>query len=281
VLYAEARLLQESLGRFDEGYLQSFTSFGMFTNRTDADIESEEYQVGFNTSPWQRLSLGASFNHSDARTDYTGTNSLFGNYPGFIQWRDIGENQAQARVVYRPTLWLRTSFSYRWRKTDFDSATIVIPHFTGGPIEAGDELMHGYSGNVVVIPLRRLYLSGAFSYSDSRITTAFTNRDALAPWKGNVYSVWSSATYALNPQTDLNASYLYSKSDYGQNNLNGLPAGIDYERHGLQVGLTRRFRHHLVASLRYGYFQYREPTSGGVNDYTAHAIFASATVPWP
>jgi hypothetical protein len=60
-----------------------------------------------------------------------------------------------------------------------------------------------------------------------------------------------------------------------------LPAGIDYERHAVQLALSRRFASHLVATLGYGFYQYREPTLGGAADYRAHAIFATATIPWP
>jgi hypothetical protein len=279
VLFAEARLRQESLARFDQGQVDGTP----FTRNTDADIESGDYRIGFSASPWQRISLEADFKHSAKRTDYANTNSL-PDYPGFILWRDIDVNQAEARLVLRATRWLRTSFNYRWAKTDFDSATpavaeVMIP---GGPIEAASQEAHEYSVNAVLTPFRRFYLSSTLSYSDSRVSTALDGANGLVPWQGHVWSVLSSATFAVNTNTDLRATCVYSKSDYGQNNqATGLPVGIDYERHGLQVGVTRRFAGNLVASLGYGFDQYREPTSGGVNDFTAHAVFGTVTIPWP
>jgi hypothetical protein len=281
VLFVETRLEQESLRRFDQGYIQAFSSFGPFTNHSDTDIESEEYRVGFSTSPWQRLSCSASFKHGDKHTNYGGTNTLIGDYPGFIQWRDLGNNQVETRLVYRAASWLVTSFNFRWQKTDFDSATVVVPGFTGGPIEAGDEEAHAYSANAVVRPFPRLYVSGTFSWSDSKITTAFDGTDGLAPWRGSVYTVLTSGNYALNSTTGLTASCLYSRSDYGQNNLATLPAGIDFNRIGLQAGITHRFANNVVAGFRYSFSQYRDSTLGGADDFTAHSIFATATIPWP
>jgi hypothetical protein len=281
VVFAETRLEQESLRRFDEGYIQAFSSFGPFTNHSDTDIQSEEYRVGFSTSPWQRFSLTASFKHSDKHTDEGGTNNLVGDYPGFIQWRDIGDDQLETRLVYRLATWLVTSFNFRWQKTDFDSATVVIPGFSGGPIEAGNEEVHSYSANVVVKPLSRMYLSGTFSWSNSRITTAFDGTDGLVPWRGNVYTVLSAANYALSARTGLTASCLYSRSDYGQNNSAALPAGIDFNRIAVQGGITHRFANNVETGFRYSFSKYHDSTLGGTDDFTAHSIFATATIPWP
>jgi hypothetical protein len=80
----------------------------------------------------------------------------------------------------------------------------------------------------------------------------------------------------------LNVSYLFSKSGYGQDNqATGLPAGIDYTRHELRAGITRRFKKYLATSLTYRFAQYLEPTAGGGNDFTAQMIFATATISWP
>ena len=111
--------------------------------------------------------------------------------------------------------------------------------------------------------------------------TAQNAADYLAPWQGNIYSVLTSATFSVNPNTTLNASYSYSISDYGQNNqATGLPAGIDYTRHELRAGITRHFSNNLALGLTYGFSQYLEPTAGGVNDFTAHMIFATVVMRW-
>jgi Planctomycete cytochrome C len=290
VVFAEARLRQESLGRFESGQIViDSPTPDLFNRNTDADIESEEYRVGFDTSPWQRLSLGASVRHSYKHTDYVNLTShtipeLQPGYPGFFLWRDIEDNQAQARLVWRAAPWLKTSFNYRYQETDFSSATpsIDIVSLPGGRIEAANQDAHVYSVNFVLTPFRRLYLSSTFSYTDSRIATALDGAGPLVPYEGNVFSVLSSATFALNAKTDLRFNYVYSKSDYRQNNhATGLPAGIDYERHSLRAGVTRRVTKNLVTSVTYGFSQYLEPTSGGVNDYTAHAVFATAAISWP
>lgn len=282
VVSVEARLQQESLGRFE----QRPDGIDPFTRDTDADIDVQEYRAGFNTSPWSRLSFGAGFKHRDRRTDYTHV-ELFRPagylYPGFLLWRDIEDAQVDARVVWRAASWLRTSFNYRWAQSDFDSATRPVYTLSpGGELSAANYTAHICSVNAVLTPLRWLYLSSTLSFSDSRTVTAQNGADYLAPWRGNVLSVLSSATVALSTNASLRASYSFAKSDFGQGNAaTGLPLGIDYERQAAQLIYSRRFEHHLVASLGYGFYQYHEPTSGGATDYRAHAVFASATVPWP
>ena len=281
VLFAEARLRQECLGRFEQRPDNSVA----FIRDTQANIEKEEYRVGFNTSPWSRVSLNASFRHSAEQTDYTRLQvfSAVGYaYPGFMLWRNIEDNQVEARLVWRVTSWLRTSLNYRFQQTDFNSATAGIPAVTtGGSINAAQQLAHVYSFNAGFTPFSRLYLSSTFSYSDSRTATAQNGADYLVPYAGNIYSMLTSATFALDPKTDFNLAYSFSRSDYGQGNkTTGLPAGIDFERHQLQAGINHRFTKNVVGSLAYNFAQYREPTSGGANDFTAHGVFATVTLAW-
>jgi hypothetical protein len=284
VLSAEARLRQETLNRFEEGYLQDFSSSfpsGLFTNRTATDLNSREYRVGFNTSPWQRLSLGGSFAHGVRHADYSGTNELNGNYPGFIQWRDVAENQVEARVVYRAAAWLRTSFNFKWQQSDFDSATAANFVSPGGPIEAATQEARIYSASAMLTPIRRLYLSCTFSYGDSRTTTAFDGSDGLVPWQGNVYSVLSSGTFVLSTNTAFHAVCNYSSSDYAQHNqAAGLPLGVTYQHLSLQAGVTHQFHNHLQTTLAYGFYHYHEPTMGSVTDFTAQGVLATVAVPW-
>ncbi len=280
VLFADARFQQESLNQFDLGQERG----AGFSREGDADIESAEYRAGFDASPWQPFSLGASAKHSLKTVDYGNIKNLTSlpDYPGFIEWRDIEDNQIEARLVYRAATWLTTSLNYRFEETDFDSATTPIFFLSpGGAIEAANQRARVFSVNAVLTPFRRFFLSSTFSYADSRTVTALDGSAGQVPYQGNVFSLLTSGTFALNQKTGLNASYGYSQSDYGQNNAaNGLPLGIDYERHELRVGITRRFARGLVMNVAYGFSQYREPTSGGVNDFTAHSVFATLTIPW-
>ena len=102
------------------------------------------------------------------------------------------------------------------------------------------------------------------------------------PYRGDTYSALTSGTFALNPTTDLSASYSFSRADYGQNNAaDGLPLGLEYQRHAVLAGVTKRWRKELTTNLQYGFFQYTEPSGGGLNNYTAHGIFATLTKKWP
>jgi hypothetical protein len=96
------------------------------------------------------------------------------------------------------------------------------------------------------------------------------------PYKGDTWSLLCHGRYALTKITDLNLAYSFSTSDFRQNNVaTGLPLGIEYDLHGVQVGLTSRCTRNLTTKLQYGYYRYTEPTSGGAMDYSAHSIFAS------
>ena len=87
--------------------------------------------------------------------------------------------------------------------------------------------------------------------------------------------------YVLDDRTDLNLAYDFSYADYSQHNeLEGLPLGIDYRRHGLRAGLARRFWKRFAANLEYVWSYYNEPSGGHFNDYTAHGVFATVHLRW-
>ena len=78
------------------------------------------------------------------------------------------------------------------------------------------------------------------------------------------------------------AGYSFSDADYGQNNFAvGLPVGLQYQMHGLQVGLARRFGKNVTAKFQYRFNYYDEPSSGDANNYHAHALFATLTFRFP
>ena len=190
----------------------------------------------------------------------------------------------EAKVVLHALSWLKTTLKYQLTATDYrttaDPSTRFFPRTPqpGGETLAGNYDASTYSLNTTVTPWRRLYLSGTFSYSDSRLTTGVVDGTSLVPYRGDIYSVVSSANFAVNEATDLHASYTFSRADYGQNNeAEGLPLGIAYDRHGLVAGVRRNFKKNMSTNLQYGFFRW-EPTSGNSSDYTAHAVFATVAL---
>jgi hypothetical protein len=111
-------------------------------------------------------------------------------------------------------------------------------------------------------------LATAFSYQPTTLTTASIGSPAVVPapvvpYRGDVYSVIANGTYILNQSTDVFAGYAFSKADYGQNNsAGGVPVGIQYQMHGVQAGIERRWGKNISTKLQYSFSYYGEPSSG-------------------
>ncbi len=289
VLFAEARLQQEAISQFEQ---ETPTASGevlpqAFLRDTDATHNGRDLRAGFNTSPWRWLALNADFCNRLSDTDYDHLRRVVlegEGYSAFIRHRKIEGNEAQAKLVLRPARWLSTAFTYRRLMDDYWASTDPVSGggTPGGTIFAGSYRADVYGVGATFVPFQRLHLSGNFSYSDSRTATAQNGDLAVVPYRGNVYTLVGSARYALNPATELQAAYSFSEANYGQNNVaDGLPLGLDFTRHGLMVGVTRRLSRVLTADLRYRFFKYSEPNTGGFVEFTAHGVFATLSMKWP
>jgi hypothetical protein len=269
-----------------------------FQRETAANNFRADVKTGFNTSPWRWMELTAQYEHSDSDTTYNNLQDLFNGildptngYPAFILDRDIRSDQFETKLVLHPARWLKTTLTYQLTATDYSSKTdpafdafLATPAFvsSGGFIADGRYNLQTYGLNAVLTPWRPLYFSGGFTYSDSRAVTADNGNASIVPYQGNIYTANVAATYALNEKTGLQISYNFSRADYAENNgIAGIPAGLDYTRHDLIIGLTRKITNNLSAALHYEFSQYSEPSSGNANNFTANGIFATFVYRWP
>jgi hypothetical protein len=287
VLYAEGRFQQESVGQFEEGTEGGGSAF---ERDTDGSSQLEKYRVGFSVSPWRQVSLNAHVQRRDRVSDYDHPTDLLaggaaGNgYPGFIRARRIETDELEVRLVARPATWFKTTLKYQLRATDYRTETDAamnpapVPPAVaspGGGIRAANHDAHRYSLNATFTPWSRLYLSSTLTYEETRTEAAANGNAALAPYRGEVAGVLSGGTWLLSKQVDLHAWYSFSRADYRQRNtVAGLPLGVRYELHGMRVGTTWRISENTSTRLEYGWFDFDDAGTGGVNDYTAHVIFA-------
>jgi hypothetical protein len=288
VLFAEGRFDQESIGQFEQDNPQPGVTpdtSTTFLRNTDYSNDRREIRGGFSTSPWKWVALSAHYKRSDSDSDYDNHKIALdpNGYSAFIRARKLDTDEIEAKLALHPFSWMRTTLTYQLVATDYSTTTDPVPGASApSALLAGNYDAHVYGINTTITAFRRLALSGAFTYSDSRILTLQTTEPSVVPYKGNVCAVRASATYALSEITDIRASYSFSRARYGEDNIvGGLPLGLDYTRHALTVGLTRRLTNLLSTKFGYGFYQYREPSTGGINNYTAHGVFATLMMKWP
>jgi hypothetical protein len=293
-LFAEGRLQQESIGHYEESIDQTGGGFQDFLRDTDASTDLRDWRIGFSTSPWTRATVTAHYRQFQRLASYehlldiiTGPGGVSPNdgYSAFIRSRDVTTDEIDARLTLRATRWLKTTLGYRYSQTDYWTETdpalggVASP---GGWIFAGDQTAHIYSAGLTLTPLRRLYWHTTLAWHDTSTLAKDNNNPAVEPYRGDVYSAISSASYALTERTDLHGSYSFTYTDYAQNNFSaGLPLGLEFRRHGVEVGISRRWLNAVSTRLQYGFYKYEEPSRGNFTDYTAHAVFATLTARWP
>ena len=284
-LFADARLKQETIGQSDSD-VQPGASFVEHTSFTSY---LTDYRAGFNTSPWQRVSLSAHYRRYEDDSHYhpEAAPQPVGGYPGLISKRNLLTDEIEAKLVFRPSTWLKTTLSYQIVTTDYKQDTRpafdTLPPTTyspGGHILAGSYDSHVYSLGLTLTPQRRLSISSTFSYQDTRTTTA--GAGLVPAYEGDVYSALVNGTYILNAVTDLSLNYSFSLADYAQpsvpaNPNSPPPLGMRYQQHAVQAGISRRIHKNLTTRLQYGYYYYDEPTLDGANNYKVHSLFATLT----
>jgi cytochrome c len=287
VLFGEARWDEQHIGQTEDLLGDELLLSGhAFYRDTDFSNVRRQYRAGFNTSPWRAISLNFEYRRSTSDSDYENHKIALEDqgYSAFINGRKIDTEAWQSKLALRPAKWLKLTLTHQWVATDYQTATAPVAggFAPGGAIFAGEYSAHVYGVSATLTPFQRFYAYGSFTYSDSRTATAHNGDPSLVPYEGNIYSLSASVNYALNLVTDLHAAYSYSRAAYGQNNfVAGLPLGLDYTRHSLMAGVTRRINRHLTSNLRYAFYQYSEPSSGALTDYTAHGVFATFIVKWP
>ncbi len=271
-LYAEGRLTEQQIDLNEHD--------ATFRRQTDTDIFRQDYRVGFNTSPWRRVNLAGRYRYAFYQNDYDHTVDTEPGYPAFITAQDFTTEEVMGKLTVRPLSMLSVALQYQLVATDIKTGTAAIPLLVPkGSRYSGNYDANIYSISATVTPISRLYLTGLFSFQDTRTVTLGNETPSVIEYKGNVYTAVGAAGFALDNKTDLTVEYSYSRSDnFTDNSADGLPLGLDFHRHGLIAGIRRKITKNIEARLRYGWYEYVESSSGGINNYIAHLGSASCTI---
>ncbi|HHY85710.1 MAG TPA: hypothetical protein GYA07_09295 [Verrucomicrobia bacterium] len=287
-LFADARFEQDRIGQFERADTETPDAFLRDTDYANNVVDA---RAGFSTSPWRWLGWNAHYRWRRSASDYDHSRdeSFFDGrgYSAFIREREITTDSVETRLVLRPVMWLKAALTYEFTDSAYEVVTDPVEDVflgtlsPGGRLTAGDYEAHVFGVNVTFAPTHRLLLNGAFTYSDSRTVTAANDQPAVVPYEGNVYTISGSGSYQLTPRLALRASYAYSQSSFGQDQVaDRFPLGLDHRHHRLMVGLTRQLTEAVSATVRYQFYKYDEPSSGRWNDFEAHGVFATLLFRW-
>ena len=128
-----------------------------------------------------------------------------------------------------------------------------------------------------ILLFRRVHLQ------PSRLTVTANNGDpSVVPYSGDIYTVITTASLRVESE-NRPAGHLqfFPRRLRAKQSPHGVPLGIDFTRHELFVGLTRQLTQNLSGALHYEFSQYSEPSSGNLNNFTAHGVFATLVYRWP
>src|ERR1043166_1281867 len=161
VLFAEARLQQQSLGRNDA----DLQSSGNFLENTTLTSQLSDLRLGFHTSPWRPVSLSAHYRRyeDDSHNQTNQPSQPPGGYPGFIRSRNLVTDEAEAKLAWQLCAWFKATLSYQFLTTAYRTDTgagvdpiTLITVSPGGSLLAGREDSHVFSINGTLSPTRRL-----------------------------------------------------------------------------------------------------------------------------
>jgi hypothetical protein len=283
VFYARGEWLEGS-GDLKEHWRNIGTMNDVVYRSTDDNRFWQTYTIGANWYPLRRLNFGAQYYHKERWNDYDHTRDSTPNslvsipgtvYPAFLTAQDWATDDGNIRVTWRPlgnlTLVARYDIQFSTIDTKPDSASGV------SKLQTADIQSHIVGGTVSWTPLQRLYVQAGVNWvQDQTDTPADEATLAIQKAKNDYWTVNSALGYALNDKTDLELQYLYYRADNLQDNSAfGLPYGADAQEHGITAAIIRRISERMRVTLKYGFFDGQDRTSGNHNDYQAHLIYSS------
>jgi hypothetical protein len=249
----------------------------------------QKYTVGFNWYPMMRLNFSGEYFHRIAH--YEDNNIVSAQFPRLFN-QDWNIDDFNFRMTFRPkipacmgTLALVTRYDFV--HTDIDGQWEV---FSDGELlaeqQTGEIKKHVISESLNWNPLARFYLQANASYVFNQTDTP-ANDIELVPgggptvvnFRNDYWTVDTGAGYLIDDKTDIYLNYyFYCANDYYNNAAVAVPYGMGATEHAISATVTRQVAKNMRLLFRYGYFNYRDETSGGHNNYRGHSLFSTLQV---
>lgn len=254
----------------------------------DTHALGQKYTVGATWYPTTRLNLAGQYFHRIATYDEDVFTAI---YPR-LNRQDWTVDDFNIRVTYRPKLpaWIGTLAlvtRYDFVHTSIDGQWEVFPQDDLlAELQTGEIKQHVISESLNWNPLPRFFLQANVSYVLNQTDTPANNIDlvpnagpTVVNFRNDYWTVTSGIGYIIDDKTDFYADYyFYCANDYLNNAAVAVPYGEGATENAVSATVTRKLSKSMRLQLKYGYFNYRDATSGGHNNYQAHSLFSSLQI---
>src|SRR5215469_15660278 len=250
---------------------------------------SQKYSIGFNWYPLMRLNFSGEYFHRIAH--YEDNNIVSAQYPRLLN-QDWKIDDFNLRMTFRPkipsclgTLALVTRYDFV--RTSIDSQWGIYPQADIlAELQSGEVKEHVISESLNWNPLPRFFLQASASYVLNQTDTP-ANDIELVPgggptvvnFRNDYWTVTSGLGYVIDDKTDVFVDYyFYCANDYYNNAAVAVPYGEGATEHAISATLTRQLAKNMRILFKYGYYNYRDETSGGHDNYRAHSLFSTLQI---
>src|SRR5215472_13992959 len=276
---------EEEWGHVDEFNTQSLIDPGL---DKDTNALYQKYTIGANWYPTMRLTLSGQYYHKIA--SYS-DDIITAQFPRLIN-QDWNVDDFNVRITYRPKIpaclgSLALVTRYDFVHTSIDSQWAV---FSDGELlaelESGEIKQHVITESINWSPLARFYMQANVSYTLNQTDTP-ANNISLTPltsptvtnFRNDYWTVTDGIGYIIDDKTDFYSDFsFYCANDHFKNPAVAVIYGLGATEYTASATVTRQLTKQMRLLLRYGYYNYRDVTSGGHDNYQGHSIYSGLQV---
>ena len=246
----------------------------------------QKYTVGATWNPSMRFSMAGQYFHRIASYN---EDIISADFPRLVN-QDWNVDDFNIRMTFRPKLpacmgslalvtrydFVHTSIDSQWY---FDGETFA-------ELQSGEIKRNVISESLNWNPLPRFFLQANFSYVLNQTDTPANNIEfipnagpSVPNFRNDYWTVTSGIGYIIDDKTEFYADYyFYCANDYYKNAAVAVPYGMGATENAVTATVTRQLSKNTRLTLKYGFYDYRDVTSGGHNNYRAHSLFSSLQV---
>jgi hypothetical protein len=246
----------------------------------------QKYSVGALWTPTMRMTLAGQYFHRIASYN---EDIFSADFPRLVD-QDWNIDDFNVRLTLRPKLptclgTLALVTRYDFVHTSIDSQWLFETD-TFAELQSGEIKKHVISESLNWNPLPRFFLQASASYVLNQTDTPANNVElvpgggpTVVNFRNDYWTVSSGFGYIIDDKTDVYVDYyFYDANDYYNNAAVAVPYGMGATEHAVSATLTRQLAKNTRLLFKYGYYNYRDQTSGGHNNYRAHSLFSTLQI---